>query len=122
MYVFGGSWGSTLALAYAIEHPETVQALIMNGAFLGGSGEACRNQNYLLDNVHRIKDIPIHIVHGRYDQVCPLFQAEALVAVLKQVGARDIEYRITLAGHSMLERENCLALTHIMDQLPLQFM
>ena len=25
MHVFGGSWGSTLALAYAIAHPETVQ-------------------------------------------------------------------------------------------------
>jgi proline iminopeptidase len=32
--VFGGSWGSTLALAYAITHPERVDALILRGIFL----------------------------------------------------------------------------------------
>jgi pimeloyl-ACP methyl ester carboxylesterase len=34
MHVFGGSWGSTLALAYAIAHPATVQTLILRGIFL----------------------------------------------------------------------------------------
>src|SRR4051794_23811750 len=32
--VFGGSWGSTLALAYAIKHPERVESLILRGIFL----------------------------------------------------------------------------------------
>lgn len=32
--VFGGSWGSTLALAYAIDHPERCTALILRGIFL----------------------------------------------------------------------------------------
>jgi proline iminopeptidase len=32
--VFGGSWGSTLALAYAETHPERVSALILRGIFL----------------------------------------------------------------------------------------
>jgi proline iminopeptidase len=32
--VFGGSWGSTLALAYAITHPERVDSLILRGVFL----------------------------------------------------------------------------------------
>jgi proline iminopeptidase len=32
--VFGGSWGSTLALAYAITHPERVEALVLRGIFL----------------------------------------------------------------------------------------
>ncbi|MDR3496271.1 MAG: prolyl aminopeptidase [Ancalomicrobiaceae bacterium] len=31
--VFGGSWGSTLALAYAETHPEHVSALILRGIF-----------------------------------------------------------------------------------------
>ena len=31
--VFGGSWGSTLALAYAERHPERVKALILRGIF-----------------------------------------------------------------------------------------
>ena len=32
--VFGGSWGSTLALAYAQSHPARVQALVLRGIFL----------------------------------------------------------------------------------------
>ncbi len=32
--VFGGSWGSTLALAYAIRHPERVTGLVLRGIFL----------------------------------------------------------------------------------------
>ena len=32
--VFGGSWGSTLSLAYAITHPDRVLALILRGIFL----------------------------------------------------------------------------------------
>ncbi len=32
--VFGGSWGSTLALAYAEAHPERVTGLILRGIFL----------------------------------------------------------------------------------------
>ncbi|MEJ7712063.1 MAG: prolyl aminopeptidase [Pyrinomonadaceae bacterium] len=36
--VFGGSWGSTLALAYAETYPERVRALVLRGIFL------CRKQ------------------------------------------------------------------------------
>jgi proline iminopeptidase len=32
--VFGGSWGATLALAYAIKHPERVSGLVLWGVFL----------------------------------------------------------------------------------------
>src|SRR5829696_7896518 len=32
--VFGGSWGSTLALAYAETHPERVSGLVLRGIFL----------------------------------------------------------------------------------------
>ena len=32
--VFGGSWGSTLALAYAEKHPERVTELVLRGIFL----------------------------------------------------------------------------------------
>ncbi len=37
--VFGGSWGSTLALAYAESHPERAQGLILRGIFLGRRSE-----------------------------------------------------------------------------------
>lgn len=32
--VFGGSWGSTLALAYAQRHPQRVSALVLRGIFM----------------------------------------------------------------------------------------
>ncbi|XP_047266980.1 proline iminopeptidase isoform X3 [Capsicum annuum] len=32
--VFGGSWGSTLALAYSISHPDKVTGIILRGIFL----------------------------------------------------------------------------------------
>ncbi|WP_304186450.1 prolyl aminopeptidase [Phenylobacterium aquaticum] len=32
--VFGGSWGSTLALAYAITHPQRVEGIVLRGVFL----------------------------------------------------------------------------------------
>ncbi|WP_434457711.1 prolyl aminopeptidase [Stutzerimonas urumqiensis] len=38
--LFGGSWGSTLSLAYAQAHPDRVQALILRGIFL------CRPQDF----------------------------------------------------------------------------
>ncbi len=37
--VFGGSWGSTLALAYAEHHPERCLALVLRGIFLCRQGE-----------------------------------------------------------------------------------
>ncbi|MCP4504412.1 MAG: prolyl aminopeptidase [Deltaproteobacteria bacterium] len=32
--VFGGSWGSTLALAYAVTHPDRVTSVVLRGIFL----------------------------------------------------------------------------------------
>ncbi len=37
--VFGPSWGSTLALAYAQAHPDRVAALVVEGVFLGTRAE-----------------------------------------------------------------------------------
>jgi proline iminopeptidase len=232
MHLFGGSWGSTLAMAYAIHHPETVATLILRGIFLGRTEDwryiyqgnaavyednpyamptpgtytsypdawrhyvefippakrddmikaykdlfdmvprndaehrrareaACHwylwesitsnlvpefpgiegrtgidraiceahveahyataddplRKGYLIDHVARFADIPVHIVHGRYDQLCSLTQAEIVVSALKKLGRRPASYIVTSAGHSMFERQNYLALTKIMDEL-----
>lgn len=37
--LFGGSWGATLALAYAQVHPQSVRALVLRGVFLGTRAE-----------------------------------------------------------------------------------
>jgi len=39
--LFGGSWGGTLALAYAQAHRERVSCLVLRGVFLARSGELC---------------------------------------------------------------------------------
>ncbi len=232
MHVFGGSWGSTLALVYAIRHPDKVASLILRGIFLGapedllymyqgnasvfehtpfaltepGSyiaypdewktfveviapehrgdmmaaykaifdtvpandsdrkrqlqaamawsvwegtisnmipdnqdagkfGDAdfalCFAQieahffanqlflepDYIIRNLDKITSLPTHIVHGRFDQVCPLSQASRLVAGLEALGAPPITYVKTNAGHSAMEAQTVLALTAIMDGL-----
>ena len=232
MHVFGGSWGSTLALVYAIRHPQNVASMILRGIFIGdredlrymyqgnaatfsdspfaltepGSYIAYPDEwkafveviptrdrgdmmaaykaifdldpandaeralqlraalawsvwegtisnlipkdddpgkfgdaefalsfaqieahffahhlflppDYILANVDRIADIPMHVVHGRFDQVCPLTQASRLIDALAGVGAAPISYVRTNAGHSAMELQTALALTAIMDGL-----
>jgi len=232
MHVFGGSWGSTLAMAYAIAHPGHCASLILRGIFLGAAedllylyqgnaatweadpygltapgayinypdewaellevltpdergdvmksykaifdmvpateaekekqlraaltwslwegvisnmvpetadtgkfGDAdfalCFAQieahffandlfiapGHFFDNIATLASIPVHIVHGRFDQVCPLTQASRLVAALRGAGAEPATYVVTNAGHSAMERDNALALTAIMDGL-----
>ena len=38
-FLFGGSWGSTLSLAYGIRHPENCLGFILRGIFLGSKSE-----------------------------------------------------------------------------------
>ena len=37
--LFGGSWGSTLSLAYAIAHPDHVAGMVLRGVFLASEAE-----------------------------------------------------------------------------------
>ena len=84
----------------------------------GVGGEANRDNNYILDHIDRLKEIPVHIVHGRYDRVCHLYQAEALVRALRAVGNNEVNYFITAAGHGSLEPETESKLCAIMNNLP----
>jgi proline iminopeptidase len=232
MHVFGGSWGSTLSLVYAIRHPQNVRSLILRGIFLGERGnldymyqgnaetyaahpyaltapgayifypeqwraflepipddqrgnvahaykaifdqrpttdEARARQleaavawsvwegaisnrvpapagadkfsdpefavcfaqieahyfanhlfldeGYIVRSAARLAALPIYIVHGRFDQACPLSQAGRLVEALERHGARPLLVT-TDAGHSAMEAQTVLALTAIMDGLP----
>jgi proline iminopeptidase len=191
--IFGGSWGSTLALAYGQAHPQRCSGFILRGIFLGRScdvdwfmrhmglffpdaGKAFKNflpadeqndllghyhrrlsdadpavhmpaahawnnyelacsllrprnkqvaddlndkralstarleahyfvnqlflePNQLLENMHKIKDLPAIIVQGRYDVICPPQAAGELADAWPQA-------RLTIvddAGHSALE-------------------
>ena len=208
--VFGGSWGSTLSLAYAEAHPERVRGLVLRGIFLcrqkeirwfyqnsEGAGaifpevwgrfldlipeaergdmlgayhrrltsedEAVRLQaaktwsiweasalkllpdqdlvdqfsepklalslariechyfvnncffqtdNYLVENVGRIREIPAVIVQGRYDIVCPLMSAWELHKAWPEA-----EFRVIAdAGHSVSEPGIASALVEATDR------
>ena len=91
---------------------------MINGGFLGAGGEANRDNNYILDHVARLRDIPVHVVHGRYDRVCHLCQAEALVRALRDADNNAVNYLITTAGHSSFEPETDTRLRTIMNELP----
>jgi proline iminopeptidase len=206
--VFGGSWGSTLALAYAQTHPARTRALVLRGIFLcrpkeirwfyqeGASAiypdawehyvkvipeaergdllgafhrrltsedeavrlEAARawsvwegstsklypdedfiahfgdpqfalafariechyfmnnaffeTDNYLIENVGKIRHIPAVIVQGRYDVVCPLMSAWELHRAWPEADLKIIPD----AGHSALERGTRSALVEATDR------
>lgn len=74
-------------------------------------------QDYIIRNAATLASVPIHIVHGRFDQVCPLTQASRLVDELRAAGAEPASFIITNAGHSGMERETVFALVDIMDGL-----
>jgi proline iminopeptidase len=49
MLLFGGSWGSTLALAYAAAHPQRVAGMVLRGIFLASRAEV----DWYLDGLRR---------------------------------------------------------------------
>jgi proline iminopeptidase len=54
--VFGGSWGSTLALTYAIAYPSSVTGLILRGVFLSRANELdwfLRDVNYFFPDAYQ---------------------------------------------------------------------
>ena len=60
-----------------------------------------KNDNWILDNVNNIQHLPIAIVQGRYDVVCPMRSAWDLHKALPDSSL----FIIPSAGHSMLEKE-----------------
>lgn len=56
------------------------------------------SDNQILENANKIEHIPVYIIQGRYDLVCPRSQALELKKVLKKV-----KYFEAIAGHSVKE-------------------
>jgi proline iminopeptidase len=103
---------------YALTAARILVHYMINGGFLGAGGEVNRDNNYILDHIARLRDIPINVVHGRYDRVCHLYQAEALVRALRSAGNSAVNYFITTAGHASFEPETDTRLRMIMNELP----
>jgi len=102
---------------YALAAARILVHYMISGGFLGSGRAPNRDNNYILDHIARLRDIPVHVVHGRYDRVCHLYQAEALVRALRDAGNTAVNYFITTAGHSSLEPETDSRLRTLMNEL-----
>lgn len=69
--------------------------------------------NQILNNAHKLKDIPGYIVQGRYDVICPAQQAWALHQAWPESELNMIED----AGHAVSEPGITQRLVEIMDEL-----
>lgn len=64
-----------------------------------------------------LKTMRVDVVHGRYDQVCVPSSAKKFAAALKAAGGHlNMEFTEN-AGHALLEKTTCQALTEIVDSL-----
>ena len=72
MLVFGGSWGSTLALCYGIAHPEHCLGFVLRGIFLGTAAEV----NWFLYDMGRFYPE----AHERFVSYLPEGQRDDLLA------------------------------------------
>jgi proline iminopeptidase len=89
--VFGGSWGSTLALAYATRHPERVTGLVLRGIFLLTKAEIDWFYQSGASNIYPD-------AFARYVSVIPPEERGDLVAAFhKRLTARDREVRLQAA-------------------------
>lgn len=112
-YAFGVMEGSIMSLddrtsetVYETYDPASSMIemhYILNGCFI--------EEGYILKNAHRLH-MPVHIVQGRYDLVCPPITAYELAKLAPQA-----ELQMTVAGHSGWDRENYLAVKTILGKL-----
>lgn len=90
--LFGGSWGSTLALAYAVTHPGRVAGMILRGVFLASHGEL----EWYVNGLRRF--IPAawqRLTDGATEDIIRRYQAElnhADPAVAVAAARRWVEY------------------------------
>ncbi|WP_127469999.1 prolyl aminopeptidase [Thiomicrorhabdus aquaedulcis] len=71
--------------------------------------------NQILEHSQSLKHLPIYIIHGRYDMVCPINQAFELKATLPKANMTICEH----AGHSAMEPEIAAALIQATDDFVL---
>lgn len=100
--IFAGSWGSTLALCYAIKFPARVDKMVLWGILLARQAcidfvprEMCSPmeqfycdhkfflpENYILDNIQVLANHQVAISHGTEDTICNYQNAEVLAQSL----------------------------------------
>jgi proline iminopeptidase len=69
------------------------------------------DENFIIDNISKITDIPAFIIHGRYDMVCQLIQASNLAQVWTNASLQILPQ----AGHSGFESQTIDAICKATD-------
>lgn len=90
--VFGGSWGSTLALAYAIDHPTVTTGLILRGIFLSRPTEL----RWFLQEVQHFYPEPWEAL---LDFLKPSERVNVLAAYAQRVFSEDVAISTPAAVH-----------------------
>ena len=88
--VFGGSWGSTLALAYAIKHADRVISLVLRGIFLSRPAELA----WFLGGVEQIYP---DVWHDLISYLPANEQHDVLSAYSKRIFSEDAQVNVPAA-------------------------
>ena len=87
--LFGGSWGSTLALVYAIKYPGTVLGMVLRGIFLSERKEC---EDYLSGQTN----------HSRFPEICERFLNQVPEDARKNPA--DYYFAVMTSGRSKARR------------------
>lgn len=98
--VFGGSWGASLALAYAAAHRERVSGVVLRGAFLAGRGDT----DWFFRDVAALAPV----AHAQFIAAVPLRKRRNIVDWLARCLAGDDETRALAAAAAWQAYENRL--------------
>ncbi len=69
------------------------------------------DENFIIDNIDKINNIPAILIHGRYDMVCQLFNADKLTKAWSNASLQILPQ----AGHSGFERQTIDAICKATD-------
>ncbi len=95
--VSGGSWGSTLGLAYAEKHPENVRGMILRGVFLGTEIEI--EYHYLYELIRgddkKLGNKVLDALHRYEIKFMKLNMPDELISSILGSFPKEIGYRMT---------------------------
>ena len=75
-----------------------------------------KSDNFIIENIHKLKDIPIKIVQGQYDMVCPVDSSHELYKALLTVNP-NVSYKVILANHDSYYQLSTNKLIKAINQL-----